>query len=85
MSNILRNAVVVLVVLAAVSLLTHSFSDAAIATSTAPACHYYLTKATVNGNHALTACATGYHFASFTGIRSSSHYLQQCAWAKSCR
>lgn len=69
MNNAIRNAVFSLVALAAVSLLAHSFSGAATtATSTAPARHYYLTKAAFNGNHALTACTSGYHFASYAEL-----------------
>jgi hypothetical protein len=41
---------------------------AAVALSTAPARHYYLTKATVNGDQTLNACASGYHFASFAEL-----------------
>src|SRR5579862_269483 len=67
-NNAIRNAVISLVGLAAISLLAHNFSGAATTTSTAPARHYYLTKATLNGNQALTACASGYHFASFTEL-----------------
>ena len=66
--NAMRNAGIALVVLAAVSLLTRDFSGAATPASTAPARHYYLTKATLNGNQTLTACASGYHFASFAEL-----------------
>jgi hypothetical protein len=34
--------------------------------------HYYLTKSTFTGNQALTACAPGYHFASFAEISNPS-------------
>jgi hypothetical protein len=68
MNNILRNTILAIVVLAAVSLLTRNFSGATTSTSTAPARHYYLTKANFNGNETLTACASGYHFASFAEI-----------------
>jgi hypothetical protein len=65
MNNAIRNAVLSLVGLAAISVLAHNFSGAATTTSTAPARHYYLTKTTITGDKALTACASGYHFASF--------------------
>jgi hypothetical protein len=63
------NRVLLLVIaLAAVSLLALKFSGAATMATTAPARHYYLTKATVNGDQTLTACASGYHFASFAEL-----------------
>jgi len=68
MNNVLRNTVVAIVGLAAISMLGRNFSGAAATTSTAPARQYYLTKAVVNGDRALTACASGYHFASFAEI-----------------
>jgi|SRR5579862_2713189 hypothetical protein len=68
MNNAIRNTVLTLVALAAISVLARNFSGAATTTSTAPARHYYLTKAAVNGDKALTACASGYHFASFAEI-----------------
>jgi len=68
MKNAIRSTVLPVVALAAVSLLALSFSRAATTTSTAPARHYYLTKANFNGNQTLTACASGYHFASFAEI-----------------
>jgi hypothetical protein len=68
MNNILRNTVLAIVALAAISMLALNFSGAATTTSTAPARHYYLTKAAFNGNQALTACASGYHFASFAEL-----------------
>ncbi|MGA9529544.1 MAG: hypothetical protein WBS24_15620 [Terriglobales bacterium] len=65
----IRNLVLSVIALAAVSLLAHSFSSGgAPAASTAPARHYYLTKANFNGNQALKACASGYHFASFAEL-----------------
>jgi len=73
MNNILHNAVVALVVFAAVSLLTHNYTGAAAVTaSTAPARHYYLTKGNFTGDHALGVCASGYHFASFAEISDPS-------------
>ena len=63
-----RNTALSVVSLAAVSMLALNFSRAATTTSTAPARHFYLTKATVNGNETLTACASGYHFASYTEL-----------------
>ena len=68
MQKIVRNTAFSLFVLAAVSLLTGSSNGQAPPASTAPARHYYLTKKTYNGNQALTACASGYHFASFAEI-----------------
>jgi hypothetical protein len=44
-----------------------------VGTATAPSRHYYLTKATVNGNAAKTACTTGYHFASFAELNDTSN------------
>jgi len=67
-NNAIRNTVLSGAALAAVSLLALNFSSAAPNTSTAPARHYYLTKANFNGNQTLTACASGYHFASFAEI-----------------
>jgi hypothetical protein len=65
----MRTSPVLLVIaLAAVSLLALNFSGAATNTTTAPARHYYLTKANFNGSQPLTACAAGYHFASFAEI-----------------
>jgi hypothetical protein len=63
------NPVLCVIALAAASLFALNFSGAATNTTTVPARHYYLTKATINGNQALTACASGYHFASFTEIQ----------------
>ena len=78
MNNIFRNAVVVTVVLAAVSLLSHNLGNAqgTVFTSTAPIRGYYLTKSTITGSKVLTACASGYHFASIWEILNSSdlHY-----------
>lgn len=68
-NNAIRNIAFSAMALAAVSLLAHSLSSGdAIATSTAPARHYYLTKAAFNGNQTLKACASGYHFASFAEL-----------------
>jgi hypothetical protein len=78
MINILRNAVVAIVVLAAVSLLTRNVGNAqgTVFTSTAPIRGYYLTKNTITGSKVLTACASGYHFASIWEILNTSdlHY-----------
>jgi hypothetical protein len=68
MNNTIRITVLSAVTLAAVSLLALNFSGAGTTPSTAPARHYYLTKAKVNGNKTLTACAAGYHFASFAEL-----------------
>ncbi len=62
------NTVLFIIALAAVSLLALNFSGAATTTSTAPARHYYLTKAAFNGNQVLTACTSGYHFASYAEL-----------------
>jgi hypothetical protein len=69
MNNAIRNTLLAVIALAVVSLSARNFSGAATTTSTAPARHYYLTKAAFNGNQALTACASGYHFASFAELR----------------
>jgi hypothetical protein len=45
MNNPIRNTVLSVIALAAVSLLARNFSGAATTTSTAPVRHYYLTKA----------------------------------------
>jgi hypothetical protein len=78
MNNISRNGVVAIVVLAAVSLLTHNVGNAqgTVFTSSAPIRGYYLTKNTITGSKVLTACATGYHFASIWEIFNTSdlHY-----------
>jgi hypothetical protein len=78
MNNIFRNAVVVTVVLAAVSLLSRNVGNAqgTVFTSTAPIRGYYLTKSTITGSKVLTACASGYHFASIWEILNTSdlHY-----------
>jgi hypothetical protein len=68
-NDTIRNLLLSVLALAAVSLLAHSVSSgAATPASTAPGRHYYLTKANFNGNQTLKACASGYHFASFTEI-----------------
>jgi len=78
MNNIFRNAVVAIVVLAAVSLLNRNVGNAqgTVFTSTAPIRGYYLTKSTITGSKVLTACASGYHFASIWEILNTSdlHY-----------
>jgi hypothetical protein len=66
--NITRNTVVGIITLAALSVLMRNVTGATTETTTAPARHYYVTKATVNGSQALTACAAGYHFASYAEI-----------------
>jgi hypothetical protein len=68
MHNTIRNIFLAVIALTVVSLSARNFSGAATTTSTAPARHYYLTKANFNGNQTLTACASGYHFASFAEI-----------------
>src|ERR1700730_18567770 len=78
-SNGLPRAVIVaLVAIAAVALLTHNVGNAqgTVFTSTAPIRGYYLTKSTITGSKVLTACASGYHFASIWEILNTSdlHY-----------
>ena len=68
MKQTLHTAAVVLVVLVAVSIFTRNSSDAAITKTTAPARQYYLTQSAFTGDQALTACVSGYHFASFAEI-----------------
>jgi hypothetical protein len=70
-NNAIRNIVLSVIALAAVSLLAHSFG-AEPATSTAPKRNYYLTPGTFNGNEALTACKSGYHFASSAELSDST-------------
>ena len=73
MHRFLYAATTVFVLVAAVSVITHSASDPAIS-STAPVRHFYLTKGgTFDGAHALTACATGYHTASLWEIHEPSN------------
>jgi hypothetical protein len=73
-----RTVIVAIVALAAVALVAYNFGNAqgAAASSTAPIRGYYLTKNTVTGGNVLTACATGYHFASIWEIENTSdlHY-----------
>jgi hypothetical protein len=66
--NSIRNAVIAIIALAALSVLLNNVTGATTETTTAPARHYYLTKGAFNGNQALTACTTGYHFASFAEL-----------------
>src|SRR5947209_15956220 len=74
MNKPVRSIAVSLVVLAAVSVLTHQLAGTSVTkVSTAPARHYYLTKGAVNGDAATTACASGYHFASFAEINDLSN------------
>jgi hypothetical protein len=72
MHRLLFTATAVFVLVAAVSVITHSANDVIGTTTTAPARHYYLTKTAVTGSGALTACSTGYHFASFAEISDLS-------------
>jgi|SRR5579863_10669356 len=71
-NNSSRNTILSVVALAAVSLLAHALSGSVPPTSTAPARHYYLTKANFAGDKPLTACAAGYHFASFAELYDPS-------------
>jgi hypothetical protein len=78
-SNGLPRAVIIaLVAIAAVALLSHNVGNAqgTVFTSTAPIRGYYLTKSTITGSKVLTACASGYHFASLWEILNTSdlHY-----------
>jgi hypothetical protein len=78
-SNGLPRAVIIaLVAIAAVALLSHNVGNAqgTVFTSTAPIRGYYLTKSTITGSKVLTACASGYHFASIWEILNTSdlHY-----------
>src|ERR1700730_13209074 len=78
-SNGLPRAVIVaLVAIVAVALLSHNVGNAqgTVFTSTAPVRGYYLTKNTITGSKVLTACASGYHFASIWEILNTSdlHY-----------
>lgn len=68
LNNAIRNIVYIVLVLSAASLLGRNFSGATTTTSTAPARHYYLTQGFYNGNQPLTACSSGYHFASFAEL-----------------
>jgi hypothetical protein len=68
MKNSFRNTFLSVLVLVSVCLLARNFGGATTDTSTAPARHYYLTKGTINGNQALNACTSGYHFASYTEL-----------------
>jgi hypothetical protein len=73
-----RAVIIALVAIAAVALLTHNVGNAqgTAFTSTAPIRGYYLTKNTITGSKVLTACASGYHFASIWEILNTSdlHY-----------
>lgn len=71
MNSAIRNAALLLIVLAPVSLLAGGFSGEA-ETSTAPKRHYYLTNANFKGNQTLNACASGYHFASMFELTDTS-------------
>ena len=76
MNNIVRATVAALILAGAISLLTHSQTGAVTSTSTAPIRGYYLTKNTFTGSKVLSACASGYHFASIWEIENTSdlHY-----------
>jgi len=76
MHRLLYTATAIFVLVAAVSVITHSANDVIGTTTTAPARGYYLTKNTITGGNVLTACATGYHFASVWEILVTSdlHY-----------
>lgn len=76
MNNVIRNSVLVVLALAIVSLSARNFSGAATTSSTSPVRGYYLTKSAVTGSEVLTACASGYHFASIWEIENTSdlHY-----------
>jgi hypothetical protein len=75
MHRLLYAATAVFVLVTAVSVITHSANDVIGTTTTAPARGYYLTKNTITGGNVLTACATGYHFASVWELLVSDlHY-----------
>lgn len=69
---VFRTAPVVMVVLAVTWLIPHRSSNAAEKKSNAPIRAYYLTKDAVDGSHALTACAPGFHMAALAEIRETS-------------
>jgi hypothetical protein len=73
-----RAVIIALVAIAAFALLTQNVGNAqgTVFTSTAPIRGYYLTKNTITGSKVLTACASGYHFASIWEILNTSdlHY-----------
>jgi hypothetical protein len=70
--NYVRGGLTALLFMALGSLVTHSLS-AASSKSTAPLRQYYLTPSAINGDHALTACNSGYHMASFGEISDLSN------------
>src|ERR1700730_18042199 len=73
-----RVVITALVAIVAFALLSHNVGNAqgTVFTSTAPIRGYYLTKSTITGSKVLTACASGYHFASIWEILNTSdlHY-----------
>ena len=73
-----RVVIIALVAIAAIALLSHNVGNAQGTgfASTAPVRGYYLTKSTIIGSKVLTACASGYHFASMWEILNTSdlHY-----------
>lgn len=72
--NFAAGAVGAVLLMALGSLLTQYPVSAAAVKSTAPARGYYLTRdALYNGSQPLTACATGYHFASAWELRETSN------------
>ncbi len=77
LKELLRTAIAVAVLLAAVSLLTHSFSNAAATKSTAPARGFYLTNDRFQGDLLApgkpAVCAAGYHMASIWEIHEPSN------------
>jgi hypothetical protein len=72
-AKLLRPAVSVIVLLAAVSVLTHNSTYSASLKSTAPIRGFYLSKNVVDGASATTACVSGYHMASIWEIHEPSN------------
>jgi hypothetical protein len=72
LAEVFRTATAAAVALAIMSLLAHDSSNAEDKKSSAPARDFYLTKETVDGSHALTACAAGFHMAAMGEIREAS-------------
>jgi hypothetical protein len=74
LKDVFCTAVTALLFLVLATLLTYNRSNAAGAIkSTAPAQGYYLTTATFDGSHALTACIAGYHMASVWEVHEPSN------------
>jgi hypothetical protein len=72
LKELFRTAIAVMLFLAIASLLHHN-AVADKTTNPSPR-SFYLTKDSFDGSHALTACAAGYHMASFWEIRDTSNF-----------